>query len=273
MKPTQSVSAAAHWRRVVAEVEAAAAPGGRRRLGLCVVEGTRLFERALRAGARVEQALCSSSFATDEGRRAVELRRSLEERECAPIEVADEVLERLTDGRSLGGIVGLARIPSPPSLPEVLAADPNARFLACVAFNDPGNVGALVRTAHAGGAAAVLAVGGTDAFHPKALRTSMGSLFRVPVLEWPDWASCAADLRRAGVRRLGALTRGGADPRDLPRAEGPLALVLGSEAFGLSAADRAGLDGAVTLPMAAGVDSLSVNAAAAVLLWTLARAD
>ena len=258
---------------MVAEIGAVASTGGRRRLGLCSIEGTRLFERALSTGARIERAVCTADFLEDSSARMTALRERLEESGGRLFRVSDAQMAELTRGRSLGGIVGLARIPERRSLASLIAAGEAPVFLACVELNDPGNVGALVRTAHAGGARAVLAAGATDAFHPVALRTSKGSLFNLPVLDWPDWRSCAAELRSAGVRTIGAVTSGGQAPQELSRrgAAGGTALVLGSEAFGLSEQDQALLDARVTIPMAGGVDSYSVNASAAVLLWELTR--
>ena len=258
------------WQRLVAEIESLAAPGGRARQQSCVVEGIRLVERALRAGAELTGAVAVDSFLSDPSSRYVALRSELAQRRCEPVEVADEVMARLTDGRSLGGIVAMARLPQRPTLAEILqraAASP--RFVVCVSFNDPGNVGALVRTAHASGASAILATGSTDVFHPKGVRTSMGSVFRMPVLEWPDLASLAEQLRAHGVRSLGAVTDNGTPLPDLEHRDRPLAIVLGSEAFGLDEAERRLLDELVTIPMAEDVDSFSVNAAAAVLLYEL----
>jgi len=257
--------------RVVAEIEAVAATGGRARLGLCSVEGTRLCERALRAGARLERAVVAREFLEDESDRATSLRLLLETHGCELHVVSDAVMAGLTAGRSLGGIIGLARLPVERSIADVLVhplATP-LRMLACVAFNDPGNVGALVRTAHAAGASAVLTVGSTDAFHPRAIRTSMGSIFRVPVLARPDLPSLVPELRAAGVRTVGAVTRGGVPLPRLGSREVPTVIVLGSEAFGLSQEESELLDERVTIPMAEGVDSFSVNAAAAVLLYEL----
>lgn len=257
------------WRRVVAEVVAVASPGGRRRLGLCSIEGTRLFERALQTGGTIERAVCSSSFLNAVDPRAIALRSALAAAGTQLFEVTDEVLAGLTAGRSLGGLVGLARIPEPVALDGLLRSSAAPVFLACVELHDPGNAGALVRTAHAGGARALLTAGSTDAFHPVALRTSKGSLFNLPVLTWSDWPACAAELRAAGVTLVGAVTSGGADPREFERPAGPTALVMGSEAFGLSEADQRLLDARLTLPMQGGVDSYSINACAAVLLWEL----
>jgi len=259
------------WRRRVAEIEAVHSGRGRARHGTCALEGTRLFERALRLGVRIEHALVAAGFLEDRGPRNVALRESLA---AAGVEieiVPEDVLERLTEGRSLGGIIGLARVPEEPSLAQVLdrATSRPARLLACCGVDDPGNVGALVRTAHASGAAAFVAVGTCDAFHPKAVRTSMGSVFGVPILPRPDLRDLVSELALAGVRTIGAVSTSGTPLPELAPCVTPVAVFLGSEAFGLSAAEQEQLDELATIPMASGVDSLSVNAAAAVFLYAL----
>ena len=183
----------------------------------------------------------------------------------------DEVLAEATDGRSLGGFLGLAALPEVRVLGDVLAREPKPLLLGAVGLDDPGNVGALVRTAHASGAAALVAVGCTDAFHPRAVRTSMGSIFRLPVLEFSELAEALAALRQAGVHSWGSVCEGGQSLRELRAVDGPRAMFLGSEAFGLEQRCRGYFDGLVSIPMPVGVDSLSVNAAAAVLLYGLPR--
>ena len=263
------------WKGVVARIRALATPAGRARHGTCSVEGTRLCERALRAGARLEHAVADARFLRGESPRSIALRDELRVHGCEVLEVPLDVMETLTQGRSLGGVVAVASTPPRRSLAEVLAEETRARILlACTELSDPGNAGALVRTAHAAGARALLCAGAVDPFHPKAVRTSMGSVFRLPILSWRDARALLDELRAAGVRTVGAVTRGGVAPSRLPRAPRSAtatALLVGSEAFGLHPAEAAALDERVTIPMAAGVDSFSVNAAAAVLLYELTR--
>ena len=96
------------------------------------------------------------------------------------------------------------------------------------------------------------------------------TIFKLPIALGADAATAVDDLRRAGVRVVGAVSSGGAP---LPQADlgASLAIVLGSEAFGLGDDVLARLDGRVTIPMASDVDSFSVNAAAATLLYEVAR--
>jgi TrmH family RNA methyltransferase len=129
----------------------------------------------------------------------------------------------------------------------------------------PGNVGAILRSADAVGASAVIAVGGTDLYNPNVIRASVGTVFTVPVAAAPaaevlDW------LRASGLRILASRV----DATELhvdADLTGPLAIVLGSEAHGLTDAWLAPDVGAIRLPMLGAADSLNVSAAAAVLLY------
>lgn len=259
------------WGRALAEIQAAGTRAGRARLGACSLEGTRLFERALRSGTQLRQVLVGQAVLDRPGERERELLMSLAEAGVAYQALPDEVLAEATGGRSLGGFLGLAELPLVRALADVLVRAPEALLLGAVGLDDPGNVGALVRTAHASGAAALLAVGCTDPFHPRAVRTSMGSIFRLPVLEFPELGEALAALREAGVHSWGSVCEGGQSLRDLGPRDGPRAMFLGSEAFGLAPAEHQHFDGLVSIPMPPGVDSLSVNAAAAVLLYGLPK--
>ena len=129
----------------------------------------------------------------------------------------------------------------------------------------PGNVGAIIRSADAVGADAVIAVGSTDLFNPNVIRASVGTVFSMPVVA-ASAGDTAAWLRGRNVRIVASIVDAGrlhveADLR------GPLAIVLGSEATGLSDAWRTPDVEAVRLPMAGVADSLNVSIAAAVLLY------
>jgi RNA methyltransferase, TrmH family len=129
----------------------------------------------------------------------------------------------------------------------------------------PGNVGAILRSADAVGADAVIAVGGTDLFNPNVIRASVGTVFSVPAAT-ASAEEAIAWLRGRGVRIVTALV----DAQRLhveANLRGPLAIVLGSESRGLSDSWRGPDVEAVRLPMAGVADSLNVSVAAAVLLY------
>lgn len=260
------------WRSVAADIDRAGTARGRARLGCCSIEGIRLAERALRAGVCIEAALLAQSLRADPAPRVQRLVAGLEEAGCATHVVADEVLGRLTGGRRLGGVVGLVRIHEAPPLPDVLRVAMTPAVLVVGSdIEDPGNVGALIRTALAGGAAGFVAVGRTDPYHPKAVRTSMGSLFKLPVLRRAAVGPLLEELAGLGVTRLGAVATGGTPAHRTATGRPAVALFLGSEAFGLPSHVAGSMDSWLTIPMASGIDSYSVNAAAAILLYELRR--
>ncbi len=259
---------------------------GRRQTGLYSIEGTRLVERALRAGAPLVAVLAAEGLLATPAPRVRDLLVALAAANCPVTPAPDAILDDLTDGRDLGQLLGLVRRPPPVSLPELLsgldanthiAAVPSAPprplspalFLVAVDITDPGNVGALTRTAHAGGAAALLVAGASDPFHPRATRISRGSIFKLPVVAYAGAAALLADLHAHGVTAIATAAAGGVPLPQLARPAGPAAVLMGNEAEGLPAAIAAAVDASATIPMAAGVDSYSVNAAAAIVLYHL----
>lgn len=135
-------------------------------------------------------------------------------------------------------------------------------------LTDPGNVGTLMRSlAAAGGGAFGLGAGSVDAYNPKVVRASAGACFAIRIGEGVPAVEMLEALGARGVRRVGAVARGGAPPEALDLA-GPVAFVLGHEAHGLD--PHLPLDDLVTIPMAAG-ESLNAAMAGTVLCFEVAR--
>jgi len=261
------------WRGTLADIERARTRLGRARSGLYSIEGTRAHERALRAGLPVESALVASTYAEDRRERTERLLSELDASGCRIHIVPDGILAELTEGRDIGAIVGLIRTPRAADLGKVLAAASvrPAVILAAVEVEDPGNVGAMIRTALAAGADAFAAVGISDPYHPKAVRTSMGALFKLPIVVFEKLDRLLTELRAHRVQCVGAVSRGGRPLHDGGFSDDSVAVVLGSEAFGLAMGERSQFDHLVSVPMSSEVDSFSVNAAAAILLYEIRR--
>ena len=266
------------YARRAAELRQAASPRGRARLGLFAIEGTRAFERALRADFPLAGALAAHGFgagASPADERARALLAELELRGVPCERAPDALLEELCAGRDIGRIQGLARVPAPLRARELAALAAReagrARILAIDAIREPGNVGALVRTALASGAAAACCVAPADPWHPKAVRTSMGSVFRLPIATYDRAGALLEDLAAAGFATLGASATGAGPLEAASVGWARVALFVGCEAAGLAPETLARLDRSVAIPMGAAVDSYSVNAAAAILLHELAR--
>jgi len=237
-----------------------------RRAARVPVEGWRVLAAAAEAGVRFDLAVYTPESAADPRRAALRDRlRSLGAREVV---VSPEVFAALTQVEAPQGALGIAARPAPPEMSQLAAAETFAAVLDGV--QDPGNVGAIVRTAAAAGATVVVTAGSAaDPFGPKALRASAGAAFRVPSCHFETAAAAAAALADAGVRLIVADPHGGAPAATMPFLR-PLALVFGNEGAGADAAwQRAGA-ALVRVPTAGAVESLNVAAAAALLLYRAA---
>ncbi|MBI2781744.1 MAG: RNA methyltransferase [Chloroflexi bacterium] len=235
--------------------------------GLTLVDGGREALRAMESGAIVETAfVCQARIGSTEARRVAEK----VSQDFGPfgdsievVHVSERAFDRLAYGDRADGVLLVARIPGTRLEDLVLPASPLVVVTEDV--EKPGNVGAILRSADAVGASAVIAVGGTDLYNPNVIRASVGTIFSVPVATGTA-AEVLAWLHGRGVRILASRV----DATELhvdADLTGPLAIVLGSEADGLSGAWAApGVEG-VRLPMLGVADSLNVSAAAAILLY------
>jgi RNA methyltransferase, TrmH family len=232
---------------------------------LLLIEGPKLLEEALAAGVAIVEAAASPRLLRHE--RGRELMAAVE-RGCPVRVLDDDLLASLSEVEASQGVLALARRPR---FDEQRMLSGRPLILVAVGVQDPGNVGALLRTAEAAGAAGAYLTGDSaDAFAWKALRGSMGSAFRLPHFRVRAPGTVIERLRASGLRLVGT---GPGVSVDYTRADlsGPLALFLGSEGAGLPAAVQDALEARVSVPMAGGVESLNVAVAAGVLLFEAAR--
>lgn len=236
---------------------------------MLVAEGVHLAQEALASGARIEVAVVSPRLHDDAEGRALE--RQLREAGVAVEQTSEATMDALQDARSPQPVLVVARV-GRRSLDEVLSAERGTPLIAVACgVQDPGNLGAVLRTAEAAGATGFVSTpGSADLTHPRAVRATMGSIFRMPACEAP-LASLFDRAARAGLEIVGSDAHA-ATSYDAFDWGPPLALLLGGEGAGLPAEAAGRLHATVAIPMAAGVESLSVGAAAAVLLFEAARA-
>jgi RNA methyltransferase, TrmH family len=233
-----------------------------------VAEGVHLAWDALSAGAAIEAAIVSPRLSeTDEGRR---LERRLGEAGVRVESASEATLDGLQDARSPQPVALIVRRETV-ELDAVLRGRPGTPLLvvAC-GVQEPGNLGALWRTADAAGATGFVATPGSASLtHPRTVRATMGAIFRLPAVE-AEVGDVLREVERRGLRIYGADARDSI-AYDKVDWSGPIALLLGAEGAGLPEEVTQRLDARVGIPMASGVESLSVNAAAAVLLFQAAR--
>jgi TrmH family RNA methyltransferase len=233
-----------------------------------VAEGLHLAREALRSGARIELVVVTPEL--EQLAQGRELLALIGNRSLDCVETSVSVLESLQDARAPQPILMLVSRRRGSVDDALAAAGPAPLVVVALGVQDPGNLGSLVRSADAAGAAACF-VGErcADPYHPRAVRATMGSIFRLPL--FPEPGRLTIDRLRQRTLRLV-----GTDPRqgvDYHRAvlTGGTALFFGGEGAGLEEPWRGSMDSWVRIPMRAGVESLSVGAAASVVLFEAAR--
>ena len=231
-----------------------------REAGVLVLEGDRLIEDALTAGFELEVVLVDDA--------AGPLAERWREAGAWLREIEPELLERVSALETSPGSLALVKQPEPVELERL--AVPGALLLVVAGVSDPGNLGALARSAEAAGVTGLVVAGGVSPWNGKALRGSMGSLLRVPVCERGATDEVARELDERGVRGLVAATRGGADHRSVDWG-GAVALWVGAETG--DGPDTGGVVlEPVTIAMEGRVESLNVAVATSILLFEAAAA-
>lgn len=184
---------------------------------------------------------------------------------CPQYLVAPQAAQKLAGAAADQGVFAVLKMPPAPA--GILHA--GGRYLALERVQDPGNVGALLRSAAAFGyTAALLSPGCADPFAPKTLRAGMGAAGVIPVLQVEDLPAVIESLGAQGVVCLAAALEGS---RPLNELAGPftggLCIVIGSEGQGLCGETIAACPASVRIPMAGGIESLNAGVAGGVLLW------
>ena len=226
---------------------------GRKETGCFLVEGRKMVEEALRSRFPVEAVLA------DEGRMA-----ELSLPEHVPVYVLPEhVLAAVCDTKTPQGVAAVVRMTNSASL--------GSRLVALDGVQDPGNVGTIIRTADAAGLDGVLlSAQCADAFSPKVLRATMGSVFRMGIRVTEDLPGELARLKQEGFSVLSSQLDGTPFYEREPVGE-RFCLVIGSEGNGVTPEVQQVATHRVKLPMRGGAESLNAAVAAGIMMYELMR--
>lgn len=228
--------------------------------GIFAVEGDHLCGELLRAGFKVKLAAYTEKAAA----KYPETVAVLNEKADTAIVITEELSEYISDTKSPQGLFAAAEIRGGAS-----ALDENARKIVVLdGVQDPGNVGTMIRAAEALGAdGAVLVNRCADVWSPKTLRASMGSVFRLPVLN-----AGADDLPKllSGFAVYGAMLDDTAKRLGEEKFPEKTAVVIGSEGAGISPEVAELCDEKIYIPIK-GAESLNAAAAAAIIMWELGK--
>ncbi len=235
----------------------------RERLGRFLIEGPRVLAEALASSAPVLEVF----YLWGETAAAVDdVVATAVDRGIACIPVTANVIQALATTETPQGVVGVCV-----DADADLSAVPAGLVPVLVEVQDPGNLGTVLRSADAAGAAGVvLTVASVDLYNPKVVRSSAGSLFHLPVARdvRPDEAITA--LRGRGFRVLAADT-GGEVPVHRADLTGAVAVLFGNEAHGLAPEVLALADARIRIPIRGRAESLNLAAAATIVLFEAAR--
>ena len=246
------------------------------------LEGVRLIEDAIKTGAHFESVAFTAELESSE--RGAALLDLLRRVQCRGALVSKQVMEAIADTKAPQGVAAIVSRPYL-ELDDLFGDSPDLLVIADE-LQDPGNLGSIIRTAEAAGASGLITTRYTvDPFNDKAIRASMGSALRLPVVTGASRADITARCRDHKIKTIASRASPGPTQgviEDAARAERvklcaevdmtvPIALIVGREATGILASVEGEADEFVHIPMAPGVESLNVAAAAAILLYEAAR--
>jgi len=256
--------------RVVA-VSALSKRQARRESGTFLVEGPQAVREALAWG-HVRGEIVSL-YATAEACARLDF---LDKATISIMIVEDEIIKAMADTVTPQGVIAVCKLPTDDL--QTIWNSENPKLIAILAnVRDPGNVGTVIRSADAAGAdGVIISAESVDPWSPKAVRSSAGSLWHLPVIAEAELVSVVAEISARGFQIFAADAGGSVELEELESAgklEAPTAWLFGNEAWGLPPEVRSLADVVVSLPIFGNAESLNLSMAATLALYSSARAQ
>ena len=236
---------------------------GRKKAGQYFTEGIRSVGQALDVKAPVAEVIFSDRVHGLGG--GGELMDRVREAGLRTVEVSENLFKAMCDTESPQHIMAVIDIKECDR--EGILSIKEPLLLIVDGIQDPGNLGTIIRTADGAGASAVLLLKGTtDPYSPKVIRSTMGSLFSIPVLREKDAGELFDTLHKKGIRLIAASPVGGTPYWDIDF-RGGIGIIIGNEANGISEQVMEYSDQSVMLPMPGRAESLNAAVACGVLIY------
>ncbi len=232
--------------------------------GDCAIEGVRILEEAIRSGLRFHAVFFSESAEGHANRLLPQIGAHVE-----TAVLPDKLFASIVPSETPQGVAALVRYRQN-SVEDVLAKLAAGPLVVVTGLQDPGNLGTILRSAEAFGAAGVILGEGTvSPFNSKVVRGSAGSIFRLPVVRG-KLIEVLPQLREKSVRLLATSSHKGVP---LPEADldWPIAVLIGGEGAGIPKDVMAKIDEIVAIPHSGQVESLNAGVAASIVLYEIAR--
>ncbi len=230
--------------------------------GLFVIEGLRLCKDAVLCGAEVKTVLVSEEFLKNHPKDAEIICNY-----CDDVRVVSEaVSQKLGDTVNSQGVYCICAVKDDN---KTLSGN---KFIAVENLQDPGNIGTVIRTAEAFGLDGVVLIGNcVDIYSPKVLRSTMGSIFRMPVYKFADVDAANEQFKSAGLSVYGAVLDDSAMLLSETKLESKCVCLIGNEANGLSDGAKEICDKFIIIDMPGKAESLNAAVAASVIMWEMIK--
>ncbi len=230
------------------------------------IEGERFIEEALKEKEQIKRVFVSESFLNK--RAYSPIFSALEKEKADSCIVPDKLFREISDTENPQGIIAVMEMKQC-GLSDFINSEGFVIILE--ALQDPGNMGTIIRTADAAGCRGiVVSKGCVDIYNPKVLRSTMGSIFHVPICFSDSLTSTIVEIKSKGFRVLGAHLSGALTVYEADM-RGKTAIIIGNEANGMS--DEAALlvDQLLKIPMPGRAESLNASVAAGILMYEAVR--
>lgn len=251
---------------VIKEIKALGNKKFREDKALYFIEGIRFVEEAIKERAEVDKILVSERLEHNKGGK--EILEKVQSEGYNTFLLPEKLFKEISDTESPQGILAVLKNRQG-SLNDILGEKNNLLILE--SLQDPGNMGTIIRTADAAGITAIIVSKGcVDIYNPKVLRSTMGSIFRVPVHVSGDLIQTIGTVKSRGIKVYAAHLRGEVNYFDADLRENT-AVIIGNEANGLSDAAADASNMLLKIPMSGRAESLNASVAASILMYETVR--
>ncbi len=231
--------------------------------GLFIAEGLRFVEESVKEKALIDKIVVSNTFL--EGKSAMDRIRNMG---LPCYVVSDKIFKEISDTQTPQGI--LAVIKKKDALIGDIIKSSN-KIVMLESLQDPGNMGTIIRTADAAGMTGIiLSKGCVDVYNRKVLRSTMGSIFHLPIHRTDDFIGTIKELKAKGIKVYASHLEGSINYYDIDECQNT-AVIIGNEANGISDEAAMAADCLIKIPMPGKAESLNASVAAGILMYEILR--
>lgn len=241
-------------------------PKNRKKEYAFIIEGTKMVEEALRDDQGVTMVVASPTIVQHHGKGILKLAES---RSVELLWISERLMDTISESKTPQPVMAVVKMREYSE--DELLAHGSKLIVVVHQLQDPGNLGTIIRTSEAVGASGIAVTPNTvDPFNAKAVRASMGSILRLPLVLITDFAGFIRKCKQKGYQTAATVLTGEKTHFDVDLKK-PTVVVLGQEGAGLPQEIMADVDLLVRIPMAETIESLNVATAAAVILYEAMR--